>query len=354
MTSAELATTGVHERERPVAAAPARADKPCGRRAPDAVRDYLHSLMQDLAEPDLQTEPVAAAGLPERIFAIQTHREFCYLSRGRAAAFGDSARRRIAQSLDRGLPVQYCLDIGGGYHASLRPGAEPLSFGPGLGELLLLRQIRRLEARVRRVYRPGLRFSLVIDNLVAWFVNGIPVESTAEYCARLRALIAQSGMSALVDLWVESEHLTTGDFERLRPAHRVEPCLDALTRKDHETVERFLGRRCDVAEAAARAASYREITAVSTALIDSRIDGLRMTQRATRETLCFRPVPGADSRIQSGEVALCTAGHGRVRPLLLTSHNEHLYEWHRIDISAMLPPAIEQVIYADPAVRAPA
>ncbi len=349
MTTAELAAATAHDRERSGASRAEVHDRL--RPAPDAVRDHLRSILRDLDAPEVPAESVAAGRLPELIFAAQTQREFCYLSRARVSPYRESARQRIARCIDRGEPVHYCLDIGGGYHASLRPGAEQLSFGPGLGELLLLRQIRRFDARVRRLYPPGTRFSLVIDNLVAWFVNDIPVQRTAQFCARLRDLIAHAGMAGQVDLWIESEHLATADFERLRPAYHVEPCPDAMTRKDQETVERFLGRACDLREAAERSARYREITAISGELINRRLHGLRMTQRATRETICFRPFPGADSRIQSGEVALRVADDGQVRPLLLTSHNQHLYDWYRIDFSDMLPAAIEQVIFAEPVVR---
>lgn len=349
MSNAERAAAASPDRE-PLAARPAAA-RDALRAAPDVVREYLRSILRDLEAPDVAAPGITAARLPELVFAAQTQREFCYLGRARVAPYRDRAQQLIARSVGRGEPVHYCLDIGGGYHASLRPGTEELSFGPGLGELLLLRQIRRFDTRVRGLYPPGTRFSLVIDNLVAWFVNDIAILSTENFCARLRDLIAHAGMAGLVELWVESEHLAAADFEELRPACRVAPDADALTGKDHDTIERFLGRHCDRAEAAQRAARYREITAVSGELINRRLDGLRMTQRATAETICFRPFPGADSRIQSGEVALCTATDGHLRPLLLTSHNQHLYNWYRIDFSDMLPAAIEQVICADPSVR---
>jgi hypothetical protein len=349
MTTAEAASADVQDKDPPVQI-PA-AGEVTRLRPVAAIRRYLQEVMTDHAGRGGQGEVADASRLPGLIFGIQTRREFCYLSGARVAPYRETALMRIGECVGGGEPVRYCLDIGGGYHASLRPGTEELSFEVGLGELLLLRQIRRFDARVRQVYPPGVRFSLVIDNLVAWLVNDIPVARTSAYCVTLRQLIKRVGLGGVVDLWVESEHLATEDFERLLPAHRVEPCLATLTRKDHETVGRFLGRSCDAQEAAERSARYREVTAVSTRLIDSRIRGLRMTQRATPQTICFRPFPGADSRIQSGQVALRTAAGGRLLPLLLTSHNQHLYDWCRIDFSDMLPAAIGQVIYADPAVR---
>ncbi|MCK6370398.1 MAG: hypothetical protein L6Q83_03565 [Gammaproteobacteria bacterium] len=355
MTSAELATPGargLHHRRTATAGEPGHEDG--SRRPPEPVREYLNAIVADLAATELRCEPVAAARLPELIFGLQTGREFCYLSRARVAPYREAACAQIARDIARGEPVHYCLDIGGGYHASLRPGTDALCFAPGLGELLLLRQISRFDAGVRRLYPPGTRFSLVIDNLVAWFVNDIPTERTGAYCAKLRELIAQLALAPGIELWVESEHLTTSEFERRRGAFHAAPCADDLSCKDHDTVARFLGRACGSDEVAERTARYRAITGVSSELIGSRLDGLRMTQRATPETICFRPFPGADSRIQSGEVALRVTGGKPVVPMLLTSHNQHLYDWYRVGFPDMLPPAIGPVICAEPASRSTA
>jgi hypothetical protein len=359
MTPAEVLSKNTRESEPPlpcpcgaeaISALPPRlaAVAPAG-----AARRYLHDVLAELtAAPGAALEPPAEPSrLPELVFRIQTRREFCYLSGTRVARYREAAVGWIGHCAGRGEPLRYCLDIGGGYHASLRPDVEPPSFDAGLGELLLLRQIRRFDAQVRRIYPPGVHFTLVIDNLVARLVNDTPVAHTAAYCARLRALIDGLGLASLVELWVESEHLSVEDFERLRSPFRVTACADGLTAKEHETVARFLGRSCDAAEAAERQARYREIIAISARLIDSRVRGLRMTQRATEQTICFRPFPGADSRIQSGQVALRIDPDGSASPVLLTSHNQHHYDWCRVDFSDMLPAAIEQVICADPAVR---
>lgn len=314
------------------------------RKAPDTVRQFLSLAMDDLAGTGDVAEPTELAQLPGRIFAIQTRREFCYLSNARVQCYRSSAETWIEQWVRRGEPVHYYLDIGGGYHASLSPGVEDICFEIGLGELLLLLQIHRFKRQVRCVYPHGVRFSLVIDNLCAHLINDIDVARTVGYCARLRELIDRLSLSSDVDLLVESEHFSVDHFDRLKDKTPIAPSAGSVTRKEHETVERFLGRACDVAEAAERAARYRDITRISGQLIDARVDGLRMTQRATPDTICFRAYPGGDSRIQSGQVALKTTVDGKVLPFLLTSHNAHEYDCYRADSSDILPARLDSVI----------
>jgi hypothetical protein len=324
------------------------------RKAPDSVNRFLSLAMEDLAARGGIAKPTDLARLSGLIFEIQTRREFCYLSNARVQRYRPSAETWIEHRVRHGEPVHYYLDIGGGYHASLRPGVEDICFDIGLGELLLLLQIHRFKQRVRRVYAQGVRFSLVIDNLCAHLINDIDVARTSDYCAGLRKLIDRLGLSGDVDLFVESEHFSVDHFERLRDKTPVMPSAGTVTRKEHETVERFLGRTCDITEAAERSARYRDITRISGQLIDAQVDGLRMTQRATPETICFRAYPGGDSRMQSGQVALKTTVKGDVVPVLLTSHNEHEYDWYRVDTSDISPARLDSVICAEPLARPPA
>jgi len=309
--------------------------------------------MEDLRARGGIAEPTDSARLSGLIFEIQTRREFCYLSNARVQRYRLSAETWIEHRVRHGEPVLYYLDIGGGYHASLRPGVEDICFDIGLGELLLLLQIHRFKQRVRRVYAQGVRFYLVIDNLCAHLINDIDVARTSDYCAELRELIDRLGLSGDVDLFVESEHFSVDHFELLRNKTPATPSAGTVTRKEHETVERFLGRTCDITEAAERAARYRDITRISGQLIDAQIDGLRMTQRATPDTICFRAYPGGDSRMQSGQVALKTTVKGDVLPVLLTSHNEHEYDWYWADTSDISPARLDSVICAEPLPRAP-
>lgn len=319
------------------------------RASPEPVTHFLNQAMADFASRSVATEPKDPGQLPGLIFAIQTRREFCYLSNGRVQCYRASAEKWIERWVSEGKPVHYYLDIGGGYHASLTPGVENVSFDVGLGEFLMLLQIHRFNQRVRSIYAHGVRFTLVIDNLCAKLINDIDVARTSAYCVRLRELIDSLNLSAEVDLLVESELFSVDQFQELLAKAPPVPSTATLTQKEHETVERFLGRACDVAEAMERTTRYRDITRISGQMIDAKVDGLRMTQRATPDTICFRSYPGGDSRMQSGQIALKIADDDSVLPFLLTSHNVHEYDYYRIDSADISPARFESVICAQPA-----
>ncbi len=319
------------------------------RASPAPVRHFLTQAMEDFASRSVVTEPKDPGQLPGLIFGIQTRREFCYLSNGRVQCYRASAEKWIERWVSEGKPVHYYLDIGGGYHASLTPGVEDISFDVGLGELLMLLQIHRFNQRVRAIYAQGVRFTLVIDNLCANLINDIAVAQTSAYCVRLRDLIESLKLSAEVDLLVESELFSVDQFNQLLAKAPPVSSTATVTQKEHETVERFLGRACDVAEAIERTARYRDITQISGQLIGAKVDGLRMTQRATPDTICFRSYPGGDSRMQSGQIALKITGDDSVLPFLLTSHNVHEYDYYRIASAGISPARLESVICAEPA-----
>jgi Pyoverdine/dityrosine biosynthesis protein len=310
---------------------------------------YLQALVAELDAPwPRATAMPALDDVAARTFATLTAREFCYLSQSRVAPYRDQVLRQLAAAALCGVPLRFYFDIGGGYHASLRPGTDALSFDVGLAELLVLRQIRRFAARITEFYPPGVQFWLVIDNLCALLVNDIPLARTTAYCRQLRELIAAAGMEQLVSVLVESESFDTAEFEAARPADSVATMAAATSTKDHQNIERFLGRSCDENEAAERMARYRRISAQSEALLDSVIDGVHMTQRASPTTLCFRPYPGGDSRIQTGEVSLRGVPGGGFQPLLLTSRNLAEYACQRYRCAELSPKLIAHVTYAEP------
>ena len=133
--------------------------------------------------------------LAEEIYSILTDRQFSHVSRGRAAACREQTLLLLSQSLRRGGPIPFWYDIGPGYHASIGAGALAPSFEVGLSEWLVLHQIACFSQRVAGVYAPGVRFSLVVDNLCALRTNDIPVEHTQRYCSALRALIRERALS---------------------------------------------------------------------------------------------------------------------------------------------------------------
>lgn len=312
-----------------------------------ALRAYLGTLVSELrgVVPG-DREDIETPALPERIFGVLTNRQFCYLSKTRVAGYQNDVFSNVESAVKRWEAVRFYYDIGGGYHASIQPGEEDLSFDVGLAELFVLKQVKDFASRVERLYVPGVKFSLVIDNLCALLVNDIPIENTLGYCRRLRELIRELKLDAVVDLVVESEHVSVTEFSELEQDLPSGADSGALTDKQHENVERFLGRRCVPEEASERTRRYRAVVAASERLLAPMIRGVHMTQRATRDTICFRPFPGGDSRIQCGEVALTLNSRQVLCPVLLTSSNSAEYAVQRHCFCDILPGGIRHVTYA--------
>ena len=293
---------------------------------------YLKSLMQafeaplapgGLAAPDKRRRGCAARDIAE----ILSARRFSHLSKSQASRYQPGMVMRLQADMDAAQPLRFFYDLGGGYHAGLQPDFSGLRFVPGLGELLALRQIRWLAQAVQQVYPPGLRFTLLIDDLCAWASNDIALDKTAGYVAQLRRLIDAVQLDVTVDVLAESA-LCSG--ERFRAAMQAEPAPVLMPQRDlspHmlENVCRFVGRACTPTEAQRHHARYQQAQAVSDRLLAPHTQGVRLTQRATDSCMGFRAFPGSDSRLQTGAVAL-TVGTGEVvRPLLLTSRNVEGY-----------------------------
>jgi hypothetical protein len=308
---------------------------------------YLQALLSELAGASAgrPLAPTAGPALPHLAFDALTSRDFCYLSKSRARVYERDILAGVEAAARRGEPIRFYYDIGGGYHASIRPGVTQLVFDIGLAELLVLRQIAGFSARIQEFYAPGVRFSLVIDNLCALLVNDIPVVRTLAYCQGLRQLIREIDLEHLVDVLVESEQVAVADFGP--ECQDVAPAAASPTSKEHHNVERFLGRTCGADEAAERTRRYRAVVETSERLLAPHIRGIHMTQRATAATICFRPFPGGDSRIQCGEVALTRNVHRKLCPVLLTSANVGGYDVRRYPVPGGLPGGIAHVTYAE-------
>jgi hypothetical protein len=285
--------------------------------------------------------------LASAIFSSLTGREFCYLSRSQSEPYRQGVEAILREQLARGEPLRFFLDLGAGYHATLRPGLEPLSFDVGLGELMVLRQVAAFRQRVCQLYAGGVRFVLVIDNMAALLVNDISLDDTSRYCSQFRSLIDSMGLDGVVSLLVESEHFSIADFERRLAAPKYSaPRGLTLTEGVYQNVMRFLGRPCAPEEALERALRYQPIIEASETLLEELIDGVHLTQRATSSTLAFRAYPGGAARIQCGEVALCHNEHGKLHPFLLTSQNLAAFELEAFSTVDLLPPSISWVRYA--------
>jgi hypothetical protein len=281
----------------------------------------------------------------DAVFDLLSGRDYCYLTKSRVARYRQPAVAYIESAVRKAEPIEFSYDLGAGYHASIRPGIREPSFDVGLGELFVLHQIASFARRVRSVYLPGVRFHIVIDNLCALLVNDIPVAKTEAYCASFRKLIEATVTGAIVSLTIESEHFSVADFRGV--SQELAPDGSGVDAKAHDNVARFLGRLCSESEASARMRRYRDVIAESERLLNEVIRGIHMTQRATPDTMCFRPFPGADSRIQCGEVALGRNVKGRLCPFLLTSQNVGAYHCQCALFPAILPAVIGEITYAE-------
>jgi hypothetical protein len=313
----------------------------------DALKGYLEALMSGFRPTALTPDDATDSGqIPEKVFEVLTSRDFSYLSKTRVAPYRPSILAHVVEAQRRASPIHFFYDLGGGYHASTRPGHEDVSFEVGLAELFVLSQISSFSARATHFYPHGVRFSLVIDNMCAVLINDIPLSSTLAYCGKLRRLIRELRLDALVDVLVESERISTSDFDRAQAQATADARPVELTRKRHDNVERFLGRPCDETEASERMRKYLSVIDISERLLEPLIAGVHMTQRATDVTICFRPFPGADSRIQCGEVVLTKNRKQKLHPILMTSSNRPGYSCRRYRFPDLFS-TIPHVTYAE-------
>jgi hypothetical protein len=227
-------------------------------------------------------------------------------------------------------PIYFYLDIGGGYSAALHLRdlgnnsiESSLSFEPNCLHVLCLAQIARFCDEVVKVYPPGIRMFLVIDNLTANYVNDIPIERTRGFCRSLQKLLAKLGLDRLIGLLIESD---VSPFCRDELDGTAREKADLLTQTDYENVLRFSGRTISREEAAGRLALYPQATRLSEMYLERIIDGVHLTQRRGSSTLSFRSFPGGSSRIQAGRACFVRNPKGHIIPRLLTTANVDRYQ----------------------------
>ena len=286
-------------------------------------------------------------GLPERLFDTLLSHAFCYLSRTQASPYKEQIIKAFDTATKKKVPLPMYFDLGPGYHAALeRSGKRQLSFDVGLGELLVLYQIRRFSGRIKKIYALGAEFSIVIDNICAIFVNDINPRDTEGYCRRFRDLISDLRMDNEVRLLVESEHFSVTDYD-VKPISEEVIRSIRLSDDEYENVKRFLGRDCPIEDAIRRTLVYKQIGDRTDELFAKYFyDGVHMTQRASKSTISFRPFPGGDSRIQAGKVVLGINRKGRLYPFLLTSMSVDRYTCESFSFPEVLPKAIREVTFA--------
>lgn len=281
------------------------------------VRTYLGECVRFIRSPQL----AVSGGIPEKdpagqVYRILTSPEFTYLSRSRSDRFKETVMQKLHGFVEAKKPAEFYLDLGGGYHAATETESWRLSFTPGVGELLVLYQICRFRAKVLQVYPPGVKFWIVIDNVVANFVNDVPISRTLGYCNAFRRLIAWLGLESFLELLVESE---VADWRERAHQLRYSPG-ESLSADQRHNVARFLGRPCSRAEALDRLAWYGPATAQSERLLSKFTDrGVHLTQRESANCPAFRSFPGGASRLQTGEVGFRRNHLLRLVPYLITT-----------------------------------
>lgn len=315
------------------------------------VSNYLNGALRDFRQSAGQGHPSAHSveQTADAVFKLLTSRPYCYLSRSQSGAYRAATMAHLQRDIERGEPVRFFFDIGPGYHASMAPGFHDLGYHVGFSELMLLRQIARFRSAIAPIYAPGAVFTLVVDNLCGLATNDIRVDRTSAYVSGLRALISTLGQAATVDLLVESE---TTDWPTYRSMLDCAPVTDdtnpaTLSSDDIENVGRFLGHPVSPVEAARRIDRYQRATWVTEELLKEQICGVRLTQRHTANTLCFRSFPGGAQRMQVGELALVGLDHDTPRPVLITSHNAGSYRLGYVGLPEILPSPMKTLLIGE-------
>jgi hypothetical protein len=275
--------------------------------------------------PDEHCQPSAdTMALACSITEILTQRVFNFQPRSRLTSQILQVRENLVPQLLRGDALNFFLLYNGGYRSSPLRNGLPLIFEPDQTELMLLYQIALLHEKVRAVHLPGIKFFIVINNGVGLWVNDIPVNTTSIYVSQLRKLIDWLGAAGAVEVLVQSE----------LPGFTARPILDtvisppALSDKEHQLVERFLGRICSPEEARYRHALYALAEAkwaLDLSGLAATREALILRQIAHPDMLSFRPFPGGAIRIQNGSLGF-EHRSSALSPKLITSETAQQQE----------------------------
>jgi len=285
--------------------------------------------------------------LSEYLWDILVSHDFCHLSKTQVLRYKDPIIKIINNTIHIRTPIKMYLDLGPGYHAAIESsGKRHLSFDVGLGELLVLYQMKKFMDKVAEIYIPGAEFYIIIDNLCGHIVNSIKLQDTQSYCKKFNKLINELNMQTNITLLIESEHFTVDDYNLKTVPDRLAN-FTKLSDEELENVRRFVGYDCSMEEAVRRSLVYKNIGWVTDDLFSKYFnDGIHMTQRASPTTICFRAFSGGDSRIQAGQVALGLSKKNKIYPFLLTSKNINNYNCDLLSYPEILPKVIEKIVFA--------
>lgn len=262
-----------------------------------------------------------------KIAKILLSRDFNYQSTKNVQHHIPRINEIITRHVSKYETIPLYLDLGGGYHASTSVDKPSISFDINLGEVLLLYQIKKLYNKIKPFYPPAIKFTIVIDNVVANYVNDIPIDKTLSYCEKFRALISLLNMDSIVYLLVESEHCNwSSNLEKVKYHKKAQFGV-----KEHLNIIRFLGRDCTFEEAGDRLGRYEAGVRKSDELLNSLIGNeIRFVQRSDDGQLTFRPFPGGAIRIQCGIVGFRMASTRKMIPLLVTTESKLNYRCYQI------------------------
>lgn len=278
----------------------------------EACISEIHSTFKGAHHSEIGTDQTT----PEKVLKILLGHEFNYQSKGRTKHLQADLLKVLGRAIASGKKIPIYFLFHGGYRAAV--GGEPLAhvFAPDITELMLIYQVARLEQRIRAVYPPGVSFSIVVNNGVAAFTNGIAYASTNDYVQRLRQLISRLGAQESVWVLNQSE---LGSFEDQMRGIDIVPKSE-INPVDHDVVQRFLGRTCTVEEACLKIATYEKAEMVwgtQVRAIVAADGGIFCRQVAHPACLSFRPFPGGAIRVQNGTLAFRLGDAGPV-PVFVT------------------------------------
>lgn len=288
--------------------------------------EFFAGIMDDFCAGKEPTEVKffsSVAACADGVFSLLTHRDFTHLSKKSSLEFKNEVVEKLTSQMVSGEVLHFDLDLGPAYHASIKNDFSGLNFEPGLGELLVLRQILKFTQKVQSMYAPGARFNLVMDDVCAWFCNDIALSLTQQYLQQLDSMIRVLDLGHCVAVLAESSLISGADYKQRLEALSSQdvPSLGGsqfLQEGMVENISRFVGYRCTPAQAYTRWWDCQRAQKVSERLLQPVLKGVRLTQRATQRTLGFRAFPGADARLQCGEVDVCLTAKLSPRAQLIT------------------------------------
>jgi hypothetical protein len=270
--------------------------------------------------------------LLDSLLRVLTHRRFNFQSQKNIHPdLIPQARERLQMQLQEGKPLAFYLLFNGGYRSWPFSEEPALTFTPDATEWMLLHQISMFQKQIKALYPPGIQFTIVVNNGVAHWVNEISIAKTAKYAEQLRDMIKTWGAEAGIRVLLQSERPS---FNPLFQEFGTIPERE-LWPKEHELVERFLGRRCSKEEALYRATRYvraEEYWGEEIATLAQAENAVMLRQVAHPETLSFRPFPGAAIRTQNGSFGWWLNGN-QFTPKLITPENKGQFkiQWTAID-----------------------